>query len=80
MVASRANINRPLAPTAWGDIARALATKAAMSSEADGLASGNGPVVLGAVFCVESASLAGFGLVGSPDMSARTVLPALCGL
>src|SRR6267142_1332534 len=43
MVASRANTSRPLAPAAWGDIARALATKAAMSSDADGFASGNAP-------------------------------------
>src|SRR6266478_1108947 len=72
MVASSANINRPRAPEAWGDIARALATKAAMSSEADGFTSGNGAAFPDAAFCcAESASLADFGLVGSPDMRAR---------
>ena len=42
IVASSANISLPLAPARCGDIARALATKAAMSSAADGRASGNG--------------------------------------
>src|SRR5450432_4121485 len=45
MVASSANTNRPLAPAAWGDIALALATKAAMSSDADGLVSGSEPAL-----------------------------------
>jgi hypothetical protein len=72
MVASSANINRPFAWAACGDIARALATKAAMSSEADGFTSGNGAAFPDAAFCcAKSASLADFGLVGSPDMRAR---------
>src|ERR1700681_2846613 len=79
MVASSANTSRPLAPAAWGDIARALATKAAMSSEADGLASGNEPALPEAAFCAEDASVADFGLVGSPDISARKLPQALCG-
>src|SRR5450756_2504298 len=71
MVASSANTSRPLAPAAWGDIARALATKAAMSSEADGLASGNEPTLPDAAFCVEATSPADLGLIGSPDIGAR---------
>src|SRR6266581_4642125 len=78
MVASRANTSRPLAPAACGDIARALATKAAMSPEADGLASGNEPVLPDAPSCVEDTSPADFGLVGSPDISARRLQQALC--
>src|ERR1700710_53115 len=70
MVASSANTSRPLAPAAWGDIARALATKAAMSSEADGLASGKEPALPDAVFGVDDTSPADFGLVGSPDIGA----------
>jgi RNA processing factor Prp31 len=37
MVASSAKINRPLAFAEWGEMARALATKAAMSSVVDAL-------------------------------------------
>jgi hypothetical protein len=76
MVASSANTNRPFAPTAWGDIARALATKAAMSSEADGLASGKEPALPDAVFC-EGISVADFDLVGSPDMRRSQVAASL---
>src|SRR5665213_507119 len=66
MVASSANTRRPFAPGAWGDIARALATKAAMSSDADGRASGSEPAL-----CAEEVTPADFGLVGSPDIHAR---------
>src|SRR6202022_3838526 len=71
MGASSANTRPPFAPGAWGDIARALATKAAMSSEADGFFSGNEPVLPDADFRAEDTSVADFGLVGSPDISAR---------
>src|SRR5450756_2526029 len=77
MVASRANTSRPRAPAACGDIALALATKAAISSEADAGASGN--AFPDAAFGVEDTSVADLGLVGSPDISARRVLQALCG-
>src|ERR1700722_12205676 len=77
MVASSANTSRPLAPAAWGDIARALATKAAMSSAADGLASGNEPPLPDAAFCADAISAADLGLVGSPDISARRLQQAL---
>src|ERR1700712_3689177 len=76
MVASSANTSRPLAPAAWGDIAFALATKAAMSSDADGLACGNEPAFPDAVFFAEDTSPIDFGLVGSPVMSARKYLQA----
>src|ERR1700680_1462091 len=66
MVASSAKTNRPLLPAACGDIALALATKAAMSSAADGLASGNEPVLP-----PSDILSAGFGLIGSPDIEAR---------
>src|SRR5579863_2488314 len=64
MVASSANTSRPRLPAACGDIAFALATKAAMSSEADGLSCGNEPAL-------RPSGTAGFGLIGSPDMNAR---------
>src|ERR1700704_5874315 len=79
MVASSANTSRPLAPAACGDIARALATKAAISSDADGFVSGNEPALPDADFCAGETSVADFGLVGSPDISARKLLQALCG-
>src|SRR5260370_38646725 len=69
MVASSANTSRRLAPAACGDIARALATKAAMSSEADGFVSGNEPVLPDAAFCAGETSPWDFGLVGSPGIS-----------
>src|SRR5271169_6187214 len=78
MVASSANTSRPFAPAACGDIALALATKAAMSSEADGFASGNEPALPDAAFGAEVTSPADFGLVGSPDISARKIMQALC--
>src|ERR1700748_2929547 len=78
MVASSANTSRPLAPAACGDIARALATKAAMSSEAGGLPSGNEPALPASR--PAAISPGDFGLVGSPDIKARTWLQALCGL
>src|SRR6516225_6847168 len=68
MVASSAKINRPRAPAACGDIALARATNAAMSSEADGLASGSEPSLP-----VSDALSADFGLVGSPDIKARFI-------
>src|SRR5258708_26060884 len=78
MVASSANTRRPRAPGACGDIALALATKAAMSSEAD-LASGNEPALPDSAFCAEEISVAGFGWVGSRDIGARRLQQALCG-
>src|SRR5258708_16856906 len=60
MVASSANTRRPRAPGACGDIALALATKAAMSSAAD-LASGNDPALPASAFFAEEISDAGFG-------------------
>src|SRR5206468_5961267 len=71
MVASSAKTSLPLAPAAWGDIARALATKAATSSEADGFASGRRPALPGSDFCAEETAPADFGWVGSPDISTR---------
>src|SRR5471030_3113789 len=79
MVASSANTSRPLAPAACGDIALALATKAAMSSEADGLASGIEPALPDAALRPADTSPADLGLVGSPDISARGLQQALCG-
>src|SRR3954454_18499415 len=70
MVASSANTSRPRAPAACGDIARALATKAAISSDPDGFASGK-ESGRDAPFWAEDTSLAGLGLVGSTDISAR---------
>src|SRR4030088_475765 len=78
IVASSANTSRPRAPAACGDIALALATKAAMSSEPAGFASGTEPAFPDA-FCAEETSVADFGLVGSPDISARRLQQALCG-
>jgi hypothetical protein len=69
MVASSANTILPRAPAACGDIARALATKAAISSDADGLACGSG--LPGAAFRGADISLVDFGLVGSPDIRTR---------
>src|ERR1043166_9063969 len=68
IVASSAKISRPLACGAWGDIARAFATKAAMSSAADCLASGTDPALPDADCATGSND---FGLVGSPDMDAH---------
>src|ERR1700676_4700258 len=78
MVASSANTSRPFAPAACGDIARALATKAAISSEADGLVSGNEPALPDAALRPAGTSVADFGLVGSPDIRARHLQQALC--
>src|ERR1700690_3211439 len=80
MVASSANTSLPLAPAACGDIARALATKAAMSSAADGISCGNEPALPAAVLRRADVSTGDFGLVGSPDIKARKWLQALCGL
>src|SRR4051812_6986735 len=76
MVASSANTSRPFAPGAWGDIARALATKAAMSSEAEVFVSGNAPDLPDAA----ETSPPDFGLVGSRDMAARKWLQAYVAL
>src|SRR5215475_15235857 len=73
MVASSANTSLPFAPSACGDIARALATNAAMSSELEALLSGNDPAL--PAFCAEATSLR-LGLVGSPDIGARVWLQA----
>jgi hypothetical protein len=78
MVASSANTSRPFAPGVWGDIARALATKAAMSSDADVFVSGNAPD-LQDVDAAETSS-PDFGLVGSRDMLARKWLQAYVAL
>jgi hypothetical protein len=48
-----------------------------MSSEADGLASGNAPAFPDAVFRAEDTSVGDFGLVGSPDISARKIAARL---
>jgi hypothetical protein len=80
MVASSANTSRPLAPGAWGDIARALATKAAMSSEADVFVSGNAPDLPDAGVDAAETSPPDFGLVGSRDMLARKWLQAYVAL
>src|SRR5437879_1809920 len=77
MVASSANTSRPFAPGAWGDVARALATKAAMSSEADGLSSGSEPALPDADFCAENTSPVDFGLVGSPDIKRSRIVASL---
>jgi hypothetical protein len=61
-------------------MARALATKAAMSSEADGFASGNEPVLPDASADTAEMSPSGFGLVGSRDMFARKWLQAYVAL
>src|SRR5215510_11390640 len=65
MVASSANTRRPRPPAACGDIARAFATKAAMSSELDARPSGSEPSLR------EVMSPEDFGLLGSPAMRAR---------
>src|SRR5258707_6813704 len=77
MVASSANTSRPFAAAVLGDIARALATKAAMSSDADG--SGSEPALPDPAFCAEVTSPVGFGLMGSLDIIARELQQALCG-
>ena len=65
MVASSANTSLPRAPAAWGDIARALATKAAMSSEVAETWAAL-PEAAGV-----AASFVDVGLTGPPDMRAR---------
>src|ERR1700761_4700487 len=74
MVASSANTSLPLAPAACGDIARALATKAAMSSAAEVISCGKAPALRPADVSTDD-----LGLVGSPDIKARKWLRALCG-
>src|SRR5277367_1069800 len=68
MVASSANTSRPRAPSASGDMARAFATKAAISSEVEALVSGSDPVLPSACADVTSLDL---DLVGSLDIGAR---------
>src|SRR3954464_4413843 len=80
MVASSANTSRPFAPGACGDIARALATKAAMSSEAGAFVSGNAPALADAAVDEAETSPPDFGLVGSRDMLARQWLQAYVAL
>src|SRR6202171_166456 len=79
MVASSANTSLPFAPARCGDIALAWATKAAMSSAADGLASGSGPALRCPDVGAEDTSPADLGLIGSPAMIARQLQQALCG-
>src|ERR1700753_2697990 len=67
MVASSANTSRPLAPLAWGDIARALATKAAISADADV----SDDVSPGARAPTGTSGAADLGLTGSLDIWAR---------
>src|SRR6185437_6241400 len=74
MVASSANTSRPLAPAAWGDIACALATKAAISSEVEDLVSGSDR----SAPCDDATSLRS-DLVGSPGIGAR-LWPGRCAL
>src|SRR3954454_21276362 len=74
MVASSANTSRPFAPGACGEVARALATKAAMSSEAEVFVFGNAPDLPGAD--AAETSPPDLGLVGSRDMLARQWLQA----
>jgi hypothetical protein len=57
----------------------ALATKAAMSSEADGFAFGNEPTLPEAASGDEDTSMADLGLIGSLDINARQLQQALCG-
>src|ERR687887_200616 len=71
MVASSAKTSRPRAPSACGDIARAFATKAAMSSAVEVFASGSDLPARS-----EAISL-WLVLVGSPDIGARALLQAL---
>src|ERR1700747_2848385 len=70
MVASSANTSLPRAPSACGDIDRALATKAAISSDVEVCASGK---VLPDCSSVEATSLL-LDLVGSPGIGARVWL------
>src|SRR5215468_1439103 len=75
IVASRAKTSRPRPLAACGDIARALATKAAISSEVEDLASGSerASPAFASAFALASEDL---GLVGSPDIGARVQLQA----
>src|SRR6201999_2996017 len=66
-VASRAKISRPRPLWACGDIARALATKAAMSSDVEDLFSGSERDFAASFEAVTSAA----GFVGSRDIGAR---------
>jgi hypothetical protein len=50
-----------------------------MSSEADGFASGSEPDLPDVDLAPADTSVVDFGLVGSPDISARKLLQALCG-
>src|SRR5438309_3170206 len=69
IVASSANTSRPRAPAACGDIALALATKAAMSSEPDGIPWGT-ELAFSVALCAEETLVVDFGLIVSPDISA----------
>src|SRR5215469_4732667 len=74
MVASSANTRRPLVPAACGDIARALATKAAISSEVEAFASGSD--ARSPAFSAEVAS-PDLSLVGSRDNQPRLLAASL---
>src|SRR5690348_13338746 len=74
MVASSANTSRPLAPAACGDIARAFATKADISSDVEDLVSGSDR---SAAF--DEATSLRSDLVGSPGIGTR-LWPGRCAL
>src|ERR1700730_18661717 len=74
MVASSAKIRRPRPPCVCGDIARALATKAAMSSDVEDLFSGS-ECDLAASFEAATSPVRGF--TGSPDIGAHQITASL---
>src|SRR4051812_36170749 len=78
IVASSANTSRPFAPGACGEVARAFATKAAISSEAEVFVSGSAPDLPEAD--AAETSPPDLGLVGSRDMLARNWLQAYVAL
>src|SRR5882757_1050724 len=80
MVASRANTSLPRASARCGDIARALATKAAMSSDGDVRASGKEPALRVSGELAWRTSCPDGGLVGLPAISACLLRQTLCGL
>src|SRR6185312_2906642 len=71
MVASSANNSLPRLPAAKGDMARALATNAAISDAADGFMSGNGAFSPDVVLRKADGSAGYFGGTGSRDIEAR---------
>jgi len=71
IVASSANTSLPRLPAAEGDIARALATNAAISAEADGFMSGNGASPPDGVLRRAEGLAGNFGGAGSRDIETR---------